>query len=482
MGKYAVPEEIRKAKPKGTMVKNISGRYYVYRFKTVTVDGKRKTKMGACIGKIQAGVGFVPNDNHVAADELTTVDFGEWAVALANSGKTFAALKECFNPEDAARIYLAALIHFVRGFTPLKDIAEHYGTGLLALRFPGMKMGADSLAGLYDALGRRQRGVLEFERRRLAESSGVLAIDGHVVPGTSRESDLFEKGYKFEKFGMPQLNLLMAYDVNTLRPVLSRIYEGAATDKTSVPDFMGIADLKGLLLLMDRGFYSENVLAALEKNGNSWVIPLASHLGRCKKAVADLSMGGTFRYLEGRKATLVEFKDETIDGRRVLTFRDLSEALTERENYLRHLEMGDKGYTQEGYEANKDLLGVTVLQTNLENRTAREIFGLYKKRWKIETFYNGLKNRDGFHSLHGQSYYALQGLAFVMLASALIRREVADAAAGVKGMTVDDILLRARMVKANKRRGRWEVCNCLKKRLSLFQQLDTPLEVQEAHT
>ena len=136
----------------------------------------------------------------------------------------------------------------------------------------------------------------------------------------------------------------------------------------------------------------------------------------------------------------------------------------------------------EVFEACKDLMGVTVLQTDLRDRSPQDIFSLYKKRWRIETFYDGLKNRDGFHSLHGQSYYVLQGLAFVMLVSALIRREVADAAASVKGMSVDDILLRARMVKANKRRGRWVVCNCLKKRLSLFNQMNTPLEVHSAHT
>ena len=482
MGNYAVPEEIRAAKVPGTMVKAIAGKYYVYRFRTVREDGRRKTRMGACIGKIQPGIGFVPNDRRVLSDELTTVDFGEWAIALANSGRTHAMLGECFNAEDAARIYLAALIHFVRGFTPARDMAEHYGTGLLALRFPGMKMGEAALSAFYDALGRRQGGVREFERRRLAEVPGALAVDGHVVPGTSLGSDLFEKGYKFDKFGMPQLNLLMAYDVTTLRPVLSRIYEGAATDRTSVLDFLDLAEVRGLLLLLDRGFYSEEVLEALTSNRNSYVIPLASHLERCKAAVADLTMAGTFRHVAGRKATLVEYKDETIAGRRVLTFRDLSEALAEQENYLRHIELGDKSYTRKSFEACKDLMGVTVLQTNLGDRTPQDIFALYKKRWRIETFYDGLKNRDGFHSLHGQSYYVLQGLAFVMLVSALIRREVADAAASVKGMTVDDILLRARMVKANKRQGRWTVCNCLKKRLSLFNQMNTPLEVHAAPT
>ena len=48
MGKYSVPESIRLLKPKGTMVKNISGHYYVYEYSNFTDEnGKRHTKMGA---------------------------------------------------------------------------------------------------------------------------------------------------------------------------------------------------------------------------------------------------------------------------------------------------------------------------------------------------------------------------------------------------------------------------------------------------
>ena len=32
MGNYSVPESIRSLKPKGTMVKKIHGRYYVYEY------------------------------------------------------------------------------------------------------------------------------------------------------------------------------------------------------------------------------------------------------------------------------------------------------------------------------------------------------------------------------------------------------------------------------------------------------------------
>lgn len=61
MGRYSVPEHIRAMKPRGTMVKAIGGRYYVYEYRSVVEGGVRKTRMGRCIGKIEEGAGFVPN-------------------------------------------------------------------------------------------------------------------------------------------------------------------------------------------------------------------------------------------------------------------------------------------------------------------------------------------------------------------------------------------------------------------------------------
>ena len=65
-----------------------------------------------------------------------------------------------------------------------------------------------------------------------------------------------------------------------------------------------------------------------------------------------------------------------------------------------------------------------------------------------------------------------------MLISALIHREFQTAACKIKGKSIQDCLLEARMVKANKRRGNWIVCNCRKKQMDLFKQLNTPMSVE----
>lgn len=107
MGKYSVPDSIRQYKPKGTMVKAISGNYYVYKYSTFTDENKKRhTKMGKMIGSIKEGIGFIPNDSFIADSEISTLEYGQYAIAITNSSETFSLLKECFNPLDATRIYV----------------------------------------------------------------------------------------------------------------------------------------------------------------------------------------------------------------------------------------------------------------------------------------------------------------------------------------------------------------------------------------
>lgn len=478
MGKYSVPEFIRKFKPKGTMVKAIADHYYVYEYSTVKgPDGKRRTKMGKSLGTIKEGIGFIPNNNLVNNTEISTLEFGEYAIVLANSTKTLVLLNKCFNPEDAVRIYVTALIHFVQGFTYLKDIRNYYDMSILSLKYPNLKLGYSALSSLYDDLGRRQSNVLRLEEMLIAACSKQMAIDGHVIGSCSSDNDLAEKGYKFLKMGEPQLNLLMAYDVNTGTPLMSRIYSGSLPDKVSVKDLVNEVKMEGMLFIVDRGFYSAENLAIFSSNGNSYIIPLARNLTSCKKAVANLALRERFAYQKGRKGTVVEYKDELIDGNRVITYRNLDESVLEQTNYLRHMQEGNSSYTQARFDKLKDFMGVIVMQTSILDKSPQEIYTLYKKRWTIETFYNYFKNKADYRTLYMQDYYKTQGLAFIMLVSALIHQEFEEAAKCVKGKSVQDCLLDARMVKANKRREVWCVCNYGAKQLSLFQQLNTPATV-----
>ena len=106
-----------------------------------------------------------------------------------------------------------------------------------------------------------------MEEKLLKASSRQVAIDGHVIGCCSTENDLASKGYKFNKLGEAQVNLLMAYDVNTHIPLLSRIYEGGMADKISVKDLVQQIELKDMLFIVDRGFYSAENIELFSGNG-----------------------------------------------------------------------------------------------------------------------------------------------------------------------------------------------------------------------
>jgi len=83
---------------------------------------------------------------------------------------------------------VVALIHFVQGLTCMRDLARFLEMSVLSLRHPGLRIGYDAMGGLYSDLGRRQGPVLAMERALLDRSSGLVAIDGHVVSSGSREN------------------------------------------------------------------------------------------------------------------------------------------------------------------------------------------------------------------------------------------------------------------------------------------------------
>lgn len=479
-GRYAVPAEIRAMKPKGTMVKRIPGGYYVYEYSTVRgEDGRRRTRMGSCIGKIDPARGFVPNSSALRAQEWRTLEFGQWAVADDLSQGTHALLREFFNADDADRIYVVALCHFVEGLTCMKDVEGLYEMSVLSLRYPGLRLGRDAVSALYDDLGRRDGPVMATQRALAERCSGVVAVDGHVVGSCPRLNGLASRGCRFPKLGEPQANLLTALDARTGMPICSRFYEGRATDRIAVRDLLRQVPFSGAIFLADRGFSGSGSEALFTERGNDYVFPLDSSDPRCREAVSDLCLPGQFAWQRGSKTTLVQYAERRPDGRRVIVFRDLLEQLETQANYRRHLDRGDGGCTEEGLMEMSPYMGLYVLQTSLpeEGHGAASIFSLYKERWTVETYFDYFRNGQDGHALCQQSCCRQQGLAFVMLVSGLVECGVRKAiASSGLGMSVADVLMDARAAKADRLGDAWVVSNCLKKREARFRKLGVALE------
>ena len=113
--------------------------------------------MGRCVGKTGEGRGYVPDPGRASGSEITTLEFGDWAVAPSASAPVRGLLGERSRADDADRIWALARVFCVRGVTPAGDARRVRGQSALSLALPSVALGERAQGELPGALGRRLR-------------------------------------------------------------------------------------------------------------------------------------------------------------------------------------------------------------------------------------------------------------------------------------------------------------------------------------
>ena len=155
-GKYTVPDSIKALKPKDIPcdIKVVGGKFYVYargaRVPDPNRPGKMKNTGGSLIGKITNGE-YVPRSAEIkSVTDFTVIpsilDYGPYALALCCSEDILTRLKKHFTVQDAIRIYTIAVIWFVNGFTPARDLGEIYLQSVLSLKWPSVALSENTVS------------------------------------------------------------------------------------------------------------------------------------------------------------------------------------------------------------------------------------------------------------------------------------------------------------------------------------------------
>lgn len=483
MAGNSIPEEIKQHRPGPcTEIKLINGHYYVYMYQSVKLpSGRWGKKTGRNIGAIVPNTGFIPNRNYhlykgeESQDEITVLEYGQYALIETVAEDILSSLRKYFPENRAFQIFAYAGILYANGFVHLDQIQSYYEQSWLAQDYKKLpfKMGKTALGNLLDDLGRRTTRVINYENAAIADSSSAIAVDGHAIRSCSDENDLGESGYKFNLLKEDQVNLLMGYDINTGIPLFARIYRGACNDKSTIEDIVDLLEFSGILFIIDRGFYSSKNLKLLSDNDNAYIIPVPANTDIFKSTMKDIEYKESFYYRTGKKHARIEYTYRKIsDTEYVYIFRDIEENEKCRFNYQHCIELGKSGYTWEKFEQSKETFGVYVLQSNAA-KSAEEVFAYYKKRWRVETFYQYLKNKGDFNDLMIQNYYKEQGFSFIMLITGQIHQKMVTAVKSLDNNTISvhDILLMARCMKMERRGNNWNLKNARKRDLQILERI-----------
>ncbi len=435
MGNYSVPESIRAFKPTGTIVKKIKNNYYVYSHSQVKdlTTGKWKTTSGKLLGKIVPNIGFCPKDSKIDCfNNITCFNYGEYLLITSIAKDEYLLLCNVFNPDEAMTIFYIASLYAMYGFVGLKSLESLFEKSLIHHDYPDLPFSYHIISKLLEYIG-RSKNKSEYQRLLFNASSNTLAFDGHAIPTFSDNNDLASTGFKTSELDSTYMNMMVALDVETLQPIATHVFPGYMLDKSDFISFCSmIGDINGKILLVDMGFFSEENLDFIKARKGYYVIPISINRKEYKEIVSSLDNNLTqFLYHKNNKIDTVEYYEKTINNRRCIYYKNITEAEKLTTLYLKGIENCMKGYSIETFEKNKKDYGVIVLETNLD-KSPKEIYELYKSRWSIETYYDRLKNGLHFESLNSDNYFLVQGLAFVMMVASRIDVKIYNASKKVK--------------------------------------------------
>ncbi len=510
-GKYFVPEEIKALRPQPqnmTTVKKISGQYYVYSLKYVSVQGKvgnKKKTTDKIIGKIENNR-YIPND---APRLISTVpdilEFGCYLLALSCSKNVYSRLEQYFHQEDALLVYILGIIYFVNDYTSARDIGEVFNQSMLRVQYKNVSTSEKFIGEFLEGLGRCRLPGRKFEQSLIDDGSGTYAIDGHVILCCSQYNELADYGHKYLKYGNKQANFMVVFDVERNRALTCCAFDGSIPDKVEVQEIFEHHHFrKGAWLLIDSGFYSESNFDLFGRDECFYVIPVPGMTSISKIVLDEARNVSSFQHsflfsrkdkngkesltpvmyfetnvslvedtaYERKKKSVEEFNEATASAQpgtkpkkkylgklkhtthctdRLIVFKDLQMHDRLAAEYLSNIGKDD-AHTLEQYILLEPLFGVIILRTNNSEVSADIIYKKYKKRWRIETFYNHVRNGVDFNHFHESNYYVQQGISFLFVVEDCIYSEVlkvieASAVPYVHNMSINECRLTAGRMK-----------------------------------
>ncbi len=463
------------------MVKKQGNKYYAYqrsstKVKVAQEDGtyKWKTldKMGPCLGSITLENGFIPNAVSESEEAITVLDYGNYAFSKIHSSEVFQELDLLFRGKMAIKIYVAALITFNEGFTYMTDMSRKYSESAACMFYPGVSLEYESLANLYEYLGRHGKVVDQFEQRAINTSSHVVGIDGHVIACASEKNDLSEFGYKHSKLNAPQMNWICVHDLVKDKPLASQFINGSMPDKSSLKQLFNRFVFANTHFYVDRGFNTDDDKRLMSLEGSTYTVPMISGRNDYSDVYGKLKFDKRrwFIYDKNGYSSIIYYSEYPGEGKvRYIAFKDTTRESAERKMYCEKIKRGIKGYTEAGLNAAEKDFGLFLLETT-EQSMAEEVFNGYKSRWGIETYYNYVDNVIDFNALYQQDYCKTQGIGFIVQIAGCIFSEMKKSLIN-QNETVRYVMDEFRGIKSVNEKGRWTLHNITKSRRSLAEKL-----------
>ena len=472
-----------KFKTKGTELRCIRGKYYLYEVKSVWDKEKQRARKitGKCLGSISEN-GFKATKPKTEIDYTLNPPkvkmYGGFAYLMTEFSDWFPILKSNF-PKYWQQIFcMACLRLFYKA--PVKNIPFYFERSFFSETYQSMPFSEKMIGKVLHEIGSDQASIDNY-MKNFIQGNHVVLID--ATPIFTKSKNIYEAklGYNNKQRWDNQINLLYLYDQNLSMPLFYRLVEGDIREIRTMEITIHSAGLNNVIIVGDKGFTSELNMEITSQTNLSYILPLKRNSSYIDYTVLhpydESRMDGYFKY----KERYIWYKTKRIDEKkRVVLFMDESLKLSERKDYLDRIEKFPDEYNLKSYHENQIKMGTLATIDNVVDSDAKSIYSTYKSRCEIEQLFDAFKNTLNADRTYMHSIESVQGWMFVNhLAISMYYKlhNLLKTNDMLEKIAVNDIIEHLQHINAVKINSKWHLQEISAKTNKLFSKIKINLPI-----
>lgn len=476
------PEWALKHRVKGTELRLINGKYYLYQITSRWDKEKKVTKkitLGM-IGRITEKEGLIPKGQRAPKTKLDrsirTKEYGATNVLINHLGQDIIkGLQEDF-PELWKAIAILSL-HKLLYQSSFKNMEFHYEESYLSELYPNLNLSKNKITTILGELGHQENSILSFKKRFLEGSQNIVFDLTHIF-SQSNKMEINLHGFNSAQEYDPQVNLFYLFSTDLKMPAYYRVIPGNISGMRALKLTLDETGIKNCTLIGDKGFGSQENIGLLDKEGFDYILPLRRNnpnadYEKLESRSYKKAFDGHFFY----KERPIFYSSKFVNGHTYIMFFDDKLRNQEQTDYLLRIEKKDEKYTMEGFHEKQLKFGTLLMVTNT-SLPPQEVYERYKSRMEVETMFDAFKNTLDADSSSMQSkesfesWVLINHIALIFYYRLQARLKKADL---LKQYSAQDILERLIRIEKVNIKGRWVTSEINSKTMKLLEKLELPV-------
>lgn len=476
------PDWVLKQKKKGTEIRKIGHNFYLYKVTSVWDKDKGRAKKitEKFLGTITHDGLVEPRHERVRASQnnIAVKEYGATNFLLQANDDIKERFEELY-PDTWKELFIFAIFRLLYT-TPLKSLQAYYASSFLSETLPGAHLSPKVLGNLLGDVGKERERTKAF-LRQFVSGNDFLLIDLTHVFSLSENIISSVPGYNSERDFLPQIHLIFLFSLDHHLPSYFRMVAGSIRDVSSLALTIKEAGVQHAALIGDKGFYSEDNVLALEKEGLHYLLPLkrnSSLIDYSKIQTGDRRAFDGYFLFEKRAIWYYSYRlrEGELTGRQITVFMDERLKAEEEKDYLSRADKVDTT-TLETFFTVQHRMGTISVITDLDESGER-IYNLLKSRAEIETMFDTFKNVLHADRAYMRDDYQLEGWMFINFVALVfyyrLYRLLADNSL-LKKYSPGDVLLHLSRVYRLKIQDRWLTAEIPKQTRDILEKLCIPI-------